>query len=97
MKISIDLKDFKKLMQLNQSAGQHMLDDAYIFFKEKTPIKSGNARRKTVKDNQRKTITGDYPYAQRLDEGWSKQAPEGMVQPTIDYINQRLSRYLKGK
>lgn len=97
MKITVDLKSVQNLFQINETAGQRMLDDAYIFFKDKTPIKTGNARRQTYKDDQRKTITADYPYAQRLDEGWSKQALDGMSQPTIDYIDQRLSRYIKGQ
>jgi hypothetical protein len=31
-------------------------------------------------------ITPRYPYAQRLDEGWSRQAPKGMSEPTFNYI-----------
>ena len=57
---------------------------AYDFFKSKTPIRSGNARRKTRL--QGSVIKADYPYAQRLDKGWSDQAPNGMSEPTIDFI-----------
>lgn len=45
-----------------------------------TPVRSGNARSHTHLVNN-KTIQANYPYAQRLDEGWSKQAPKGMVEP----------------
>jgi hypothetical protein len=57
---------------------------AYDYFKQITPVKSGNARNKTVLNNNE--INASYPYAQRLDKGWSKQAPQGMVKPTIDYL-----------
>jgi hypothetical protein len=58
---------------------------AYRHFVEITPIRSGNARRRT-KFVRGDTILADYPYAQRLDKGWSRQAPSGMVKPTIDFI-----------
>jgi hypothetical protein len=62
--------------------------EAYDFFKSKTPIRSGNARRKTRL--QGSSIKTEYPYAQRLDEGWSKQAPQGMTKPTIEFIKNRV-------
>jgi hypothetical protein len=59
-----------------------------------TPIKSGNARRNTglIKDS----IVANYPYAGRLDEGYSKQAPDGMSQPTLEYIQRTVARIMKG-
>jgi hypothetical protein len=67
---------------------------AYNYFVSVTPKDTGNARRKTtLKGN---TIEANYPYAQRLDKGWSKQAPRGMVQPTIRFI-QRLIRQIVRK
>ena len=65
---------------------------SYEHFKSKTPIRSGNARRKTRL--QGTSIKADYPYAGRLDAGWSKQAPEGMVQPTIRYIKALIAEIL---
>lgn len=64
---------------------------AYNHFVKKTPIRSGNARRRT-KLVQNDTIFADYPYATRLNEGYSKQAPRGMVRPTIEYVR----RLIKG-
>lgn len=65
---------------------------AHGFFKNKTPIKTGNARRKT---NFRSpgTISAEYNYANRLNEGWSRQATEGMTKPTIEEIR-RLIRQI---
>ena len=54
----------------------------------------GNARRRTTLQNS--DIVADYPYATRLDNGWSKQSPNGMVEPTIkflqDYIKKNLGK-----
>ena len=54
-------------------------------FKKLTPIDTGNARRKTTLQNKT-TIKANYPYAERLDKGWSKQAPTGMVKPFEKWI-----------
>ena len=64
-------------------------EDATRFFRAHTPIRSGNARRKTRREGD--TIVADYPYAQRLEDGASKQAPDGMVKPTEAYIQRRLN------
>lgn len=64
-------------------------------FKENTPIRKGNARRNTkLRSNQ---IVANYPYAQRLDEGYSKQSPEGMVKPTEEYISEEFIKIMTGK
>jgi len=63
--------------------------EAHKFFVSETPIKTGNARRKTRL--QGKIIKADYPYAKRLDEGWSRQSPEGMSKPTIQYIKDMIA------
>lgn len=58
-----------------------------------TPVDTGRARKSTLlKDNE---IQARYPYAQRLDQGWSKQAPEGMTKPTENYIEQYVKKQVK--
>ncbi len=58
-----------------------------------TPIRSGNARRKTkLKD---KTITAAYPYAQRLNDGYSDQSPDGMSEPTFKFIADQIKKILR--
>ena len=47
-------------------------------FKKLTPIDTGNARRKTTLQNKT-TIVADYPYAEKLNNGYSKQAPNGKI------------------
>ena len=51
--------------------------EAHQEFVKNTPVRSGNARRNTkLRGN---TIEAKYPYAKRLDEGYSTQSPEGIV------------------
>lgn len=69
---------------------------AWDFFYKATPIKTGNARRNTRLVGN-KTIVAKYPYAQRLDEGYSKQAPDGMVKPTLAFIRTRVKEIFGGK
>jgi hypothetical protein len=71
-------------------------DEAYKVFVNNTPVRSGNARRKTKLKNK-ETIEANYPYAQRLDEGYSKQSPKGMINPTIAFIRKRVKEILAGK
>lgn len=69
---------------------------AYEFFKKNTPKRSGTARRRTKLVNKR-TINADYPYAKRLDQGYSKKAPKGMSKPTGDFIKALVKIILKRK
>lgn len=55
-------------------------------WKSKPPkgYRPGFAKNHTFKNNTE--IVANYPYAKRLDMGWSKQSPQGMVKPTIAAI-----------
>lgn len=77
--ISNRLKEVSKHLKADVIA-----DVAYKKFVEVTPKNTGNAKDKTKK--QKNTINANYPYASRLNEGYSKKAPKGMVEPTIDHI-----------
>jgi len=68
-----------------------VMKQAHPFLRNKTPIASGNARNKTKR--QQLKIKSNYAYAGRLDEGWSKQAPNGFTDPTID----ELDKFVKNK
>lgn len=63
--------------------------EAYDYFVSITPKDQGNARRSTQLKGS--TIHANYPYAQRLDEGYSKQASKGMTEPTGKFI-ERITR-----
>lgn len=63
------------------------------YFISVTPKRSGNARSQTklVKE----TIVANYPYAQRLDNGWSRQAPNGMTKPTEQFIDRLVQKIIR--
>ena len=94
MSVTIKNSITKSLKNIQKKLAQ-VPKEAHKEFVENTPIRSGNARRKTRL--QGKTINANYPYAKRLDEGLSKQSPEGMSKPTEDYIKQRVAAILRKK
>lgn len=73
----------KRIAHLNRQLPK-IVDQAYNTFVDETPYKTGNAKSKTRK--VRNEIVADYPYANRLNEGYSRQAPDGMTEPTIKEI-----------
>jgi hypothetical protein len=64
---------------------------AFPVFKDFTPVRNGNAKNKTRLKGD--TIHADYPYAKRLDEGYSKQnGGVGMTEPTLKAIQEYLDK-----
>ena len=94
MKIRIDAKDVQDLYQDISELPQELMRDAGAYFKSITPIDQGYARRNTHTINL--TIKANYDYAGRLDDGWSKQAPNGMTEPTIDYMERQIDKLIRG-
>lgn len=72
---------------------QQLPREAYDVFVQETPIRTGNARRRTklVKEE----IQANYQYAQPLDNGHSSQSPEGMTKPTEKFIEKRLQQIIR--
>jgi hypothetical protein len=76
---------------------KNLAREAYDYFKGITPIapvNGGNARSNTRLRNDE--IQADYAYAQRLDNGWSRQAPNGMTKPTEKFIQEYINKQAKG-
>jgi len=71
--------------------------EAHVEFKDVTPIRTGNAKRNTNFKSTASggTITANYNYANQLNKGKSRQAPQGMTDPTIDFIRDKVKRTLK--
>lgn len=69
---------------------QQLPADAHTKFVSITPIDTGNARRSTSLRGT--AIDANYPYAVRLNEGWSRQAPAGMTDDTIDFIRDQIRK-----
>ena len=68
-------------------------ESAYAFWRRTTPIRSGRARRSTRLNNN--TIEARYPYAEALDSGSSKQAPQGMSKPTTDFLDREYRKRIR--
>ena len=90
----------KRLKQISVDlSAQKLAAVAYPVFRDGkgrfkgTPVDSGNARRNTKLSND--SILAQYPYAVRLDQGYSKQAPDGMSKPTDDYMKTYIENYSK--
>jgi hypothetical protein len=92
--MTIRIKDnmSKSLKKIEQSLAD-VPEAAYDFWRNITPIRTGNARRKT-RLNQN-TIEARYPYAQALDSGASRQAPQGMSEPTTQYLDREYKKRIR--
>jgi len=63
------------------------------YFKRITPKDKGYARRNT--NYSESGIKANYAYAHRLDTGWSSQAPDGMSEPTSEYIDKLVDQNVR--
>lgn len=92
MKVSVNDTQFQQLMDDLPDAVRDSWRLTGDHFRDITPKLSGNARSKTR--TQQNTIKADYAYAARLDEGYSRKAPGGMSEPSIDYFEKQLDNYI---
>lgn len=95
MSVTLKVNTMTSSLKRMQKKLNQVPKEAYQEFVDETPIRSGNARRKTRL--QGKTINANYPYAKRLDEGYSNQSPDGMTKPTEAFIKKRVAAILRGK
>lgn len=90
----VDTKQFDILTKQLERLAPDTVKEAGAYFKRITPRDTGNARSKTTTKKQ--TIEANYAYAGELDEGKSRQAPQGMSDPTIErmekIINDKVGR-----
>jgi hypothetical protein len=80
-------------MKLLKKVPDQLLKNAETELKAQTPVRSGNARNKTKLRGDK--IRSNYPYAGKLDEGWSRQAPEGFTKPTIRFMDKNVDKLIK--
>ena len=67
---------------------KQLADEVLVDARANTPIRSGNARRnwrKSVTDTNFEVINR-VPYIERLEAGASKQAPKGIIGPTLSQV-----------
>lgn len=93
--LKIDAKQFEDMVKNVKQIPDKIVKQGYDFFYKTTPIKTGNARHHTMLDSNSKTIYANYPYAERLDTGWSKQAPKGMSEPTIQLVEKLIENEIR--
>jgi hypothetical protein len=90
----VDLTSFKKQMAKLEKELEDLPEAAHAEFIKNTPVRSGNARRNTqLRDTK---IIANYDYSQDLELGRSRQAPDGMIKPTEEWIQREVDRRLKG-
>jgi hypothetical protein len=90
-----DIKD-----QLN-AVVNHFLDDFFNEVKDTTPVREGRAKRgwrkrskyDITRSGSQAVIENRVPYIGILDEGSSRQAPQGMTEPAFRKLSKR--RYRK--
>lgn len=92
--MNVDKKQFDQLVNVLNSLPKDAIDDTFPVYKKATPIRTGNARRKTRKRSANKIIS-NYGYAGKLDDGWSKQSPDGFTAPSIDNIVRFVEKTIK--
>jgi hypothetical protein len=88
--ITVDLRAVRAQFDQASQIPDRVIDEATDYFRSTTPIRSGNARRRTRRQGDE--IQANYPYAQRLDTGYSRQAPDGMTEPTQRELPRILQR-----
>lgn len=80
--------------ELQKELGRYvddLMQDTLQVSRKYTPIRSGQARRawKKIGQGRNSRIENTVPYIERLDAGTSRQAPKGIIKPTLDEISKR--------
>ena len=99
--IKVNQKQIDDLFETIAELPGFVLEGGYDHFKSITPVRSGNARNNTKLkkgkqfDTRSNKIQAKYPYAGRLDEGWSKQARKGMTGTTGDKMDDLAEQFIR--
>jgi len=75
----------RKLGQALDEFTEEIIEDASVIARGFTPRRSGKAQRAWHVEGRGRNAEAinDVPYIERLDKGWSKQAPRGILKPTL--------------
>jgi hypothetical protein len=78
----------RELSQVLAQTVTELANQIYIDAKSFTPVRSGHARSSWTKQISKNTfnVENDVPYIEKLDKGSSRQAPKGIIGPTLDKI-----------
>ena len=89
MALNFNMTEVSKMFEQAEKVAKTLPKEAYDYFVDSTPIRTGNARNKTRLRGS--TIDANYAYAERLDEGYSRQSPKGMTGPTEKFLEKRIN------
>lgn len=80
---------------LDPDSWDQVCDECFQFLYDITPVDEGTCRDSLdmSKDDTSVTFTYDVEYASYLDEGWSKQAPNGMFGPLLQELPSIIAGY----
>lgn len=96
------LKAFDQWVERTQANAEDVFRalvlDIFSSIQIRTPVDTGRARGNwQVEFNgpQSATISNNLPYIERLENGWSQQAPAGMVRVTLSEFERKLAKAAK--
>lgn len=90
----VDTSGFRAKIRSKQAQIDSIPKQAFNYWVSITPKRSGRARQRT--ELRGNVIHAQYPYAERLDrEAWSKQAPQGMTIPTIEFVKKLFKKLMR--
>ena len=92
MAMTLNMSEVNKMFDQAEKVAKTLPKEAYDYFVDSTPIRTGNARRSTRLRGS--TIDANYAYAERLDDGYSRQAPKGMSGPTEKFLQKRIDNLI---
>jgi hypothetical protein len=93
MAINFNMSAVNKMFDQAEAIAKTLPREAYDVFRANTPIRTGNARSRTRLTGS--TIEANYPYAERLDDGYSNQRPRGMTEPTEKFLEKRVNDLIR--
>jgi hypothetical protein len=93
-KVTVNTGEVDRMFEDLEIMTEEVMKEGYKYFRNQTPIRGGNARNRT-KLEKKHVIGARYGYAERLDEGWSKQSPKGMTEPTSNELDKLVGNYIK--
>lgn len=94
MKFKVDSSQVDGLLNDLKTMPEAVMKQTYNVYRNNTPIRSGNAKNRTKLETITR-IAGRYPYAGKLDEGWSKQSPKGMTEPSLKALERFIKNYIR--
>ena len=84
--------DINQLERALAKTVKNLADEVYLDARANTPVRSGNARKNWNKQVNDKdfVVNNRVPYIERLEAGASRQAPKGIIGPTLSQVKGKI-------